>query len=256
MTGAHSLPLRLIVVAIFISTIANTAVKAFLTANELSSWVQMSDIVLNCLFAYFIHWAILNKAKDIRLVLSIPATEINLKKVLVFSLKLMALTSIAVLLPLIIITVCAPFLEDTVLRDQTYDTVKMIYTVFFAIFVGAAVGYWGTWLPATVAGRNMGFKAAAARGKAYFARNASLIAAITLAQMILLLIIKTAFFSLVPRYYPDLNIPFFEDIRAMAVFDLITGIFNFSAYAAIAVILCHSYQAGESAIPQRPVPAE
>jgi hypothetical protein len=253
MNLAHSAPFRLIVIATLISIIARTLVNVTLSANGFQEWFWLFDTVLSCSFAYLVHWATLNNIRDIRLVISIPSTEINLKRVLSFSLKLIGLTLIAVVPILVMVVIFTPFVEEAALRGQTFAG-RIIYIICTIIFIGAAVGYWGTWLPATVAGRNAGFKAAAVRGKASFARNAPLISAIILAQTIFFQIAIFVF-----CYFAGLDsamkVPAFEDIRFMAAFEFLTGLVNFAAYAAIAVILCQSYKDTEGVLEGQPVPA-
>ncbi|KQS84208.1 MULTISPECIES: hypothetical protein [unclassified Rhizobium] len=240
MNPAHFAPLRLIAIAILISAASKTLASVILAANGHQERLGSLDTVLSCAFAYFVHWTTLNNVHDIGLIVSLRPTEINLKRILFFSLKLSALMLIAIVPVFFIVAIAAPFFEDAVSRGQTFAG-RITYMVFSAILIGAALGYWGTWLPAAVAGRNVDFAAAAKRGKATFATSAPRIAGIILAQTIFFQIAILGFSSLA-GVTSDLKVPVFEDIGMTGAFEFVTGIVGYTAYAAIAVILCRAFE--------------
>lgn len=254
MNSAHFAPLRLIAIAIIITVASKTLLNVITAANGHQEWLGLPDIFFSCAFAYFVHWTTLNNVRDVGLIVSLSPTEIDLKRILFFSLKLVALMLIAIIPALLIVMIASPFFGEAALRGQTFAG-RITYMVFSAILIGAALGYWGTWLPAAVAGRNADFAAAAKRGKATFATSAPRIAGIILAQTIFFQIAILGFSSLA-GVTSDLKVPVFEDIRMSAAFEFVTGIVSYAAYAAIAVILCRAFQQSENTSSVRPVPAE
>ncbi len=253
MASADSVPFRLIAIAIFVSVTVKTLINVIFVANGFGEWSWLPDIVISSSLVYFVHWATLNNVHDARLVLSIPATDVHLKRVAIFSLKLMGLTLLAIVPLFFIVMICSAFLDESVLRGQTLVG-RIAYIIGMTLFVGAAVGYWGTWLPATVAGRNADFKAAARRGKTSFARSAPWIGAVLLAQTICFQIAILAF-SFLAGLDSGLKVPVFEDNRIMGAFEFVTTLANFTAYAAIAVILCQAFKESERSLNGQPLPA-